>query len=113
MAEATPQTNPIESFVDTLMQETQLNALPEAVLPEYKAQLIAQVERRVGAIILGALDEQKQQEYIDSFVEPEQVDTAALNAFIEANIPDFPAKMQAGLDEFVQQFVAALNTANA
>lgn len=100
--------NPLESFVDYLMTEAGYNGLAPEYQASYREQLLAQVLRRVGIIAMNELPEEKAAEFANVLGDdPTKVDQTKVGAFLENNIEDFGAKLQAGLDQFAKEFLTA------
>ncbi|MFA5994936.1 MAG: hypothetical protein WCW27_03440 [Patescibacteria group bacterium] len=100
------QTNPLESFVDYLITEAGYNNLPENFQLSYREQLLTQVYRRIGLIVVNELPEQDVVAFNQLVGEnPSKADQAAVNQFLESHIENFSEKLKVGLDELAKNFL--------
>lgn len=97
-------------FVAELMKQAKFDALPDDARANYEERLSAEVERRIGIIIMSALDEQSQGEFVAMMEKSTKPDPAALERFFKERIPNLEQRIQDGLTEFVREFLRAAQT---
>lgn len=101
------QPEPIEQFVDTLIEQAQLADLPDEFLFSYRRQLMNEAVRRVGLMCMVELSDEHQTEFVAFFEELDQPNETALQQFLQTRIPEFENKMRAAMEEFANEFIAA------
>jgi len=104
-------TEAIDQFIDTLLREAKLDALPDDYKAQYRERLYDQIVNRIGIIAMQNLDETGAAEFGDlmkSGVKPNSEE--AQNFFVQ-KIPDFEEKIRQGMEEFARQFITAATTA--
>jgi hypothetical protein len=98
---------PIEVYLQNLLQAANLDSLPAEAKEDYLDQLKVQVDRRVGIIIMRELDEAGREELTAMMEKGAQPGSPALQDFLTSRIENFEEKIKAGLNEFAEEFVAA------
>jgi hypothetical protein len=99
--------DPLEHFAYEVLAAAGLDALPEDAKAEFVVKLRDQAQRRMGAIAMQHLDEKGIEEFNALLSQTPPPDPAAVQSFFTAKIPDFDAKVQEGLMQFADEFVAA------
>ncbi|MDP3970518.1 MAG: hypothetical protein Q8P90_02360 [bacterium] len=107
MAEQINSKDPMSNFVDNLITEAGLTGIPDDFLEIYKANLMAQVQRRIGIIAIGELNDEKKAEYVTRFIEENDVDPMEMQKYLVENVSDFENKLQIGLQELASEFISA------
>ena len=107
---ATKEAN-LDTFVDAMIQGAGLHTLPDDYLDQYKEQLLIQVERRIGLIILSELNDEDAEHYMKKFAEDDSADPMHVQDFLTTRIENFEEKLRLGLDALVEEFIKAAQTA--
>jgi len=98
----------MEAIADNIISRAYLSGLPEADHRYLKETLVLQLSRRLGSIIMENLPEAAQPEYEALLADGPIPEPAKLQALLDKYIPDYPAKVKAGLEEFIQKAIASL-----
>lgn len=88
----TPTT--IEGFVAEIVADKEFSGLDEGVLTQIKADLTAEIEKRIGVAIFTRLPEERRDEYQQLL---ENEDAAKTQAFLSEQIPDLDVLVAAEL----------------
>ena len=110
---ATPQAtqpttrDPLEHFAYELLRAADLETLPEDAKAEFVGRLMEEAQRRMGIIAVQYLDGAALEEFNAMMAADSPPDSATMQAFFTAKIPDFDAKAQEGLLAFADEFVSA------
>jgi hypothetical protein len=109
------QTGPdaIAQLADSIITAAGADQLPEEAKQPFREQLEAQIMRRLGIIIMEQLDEAGAQEYETLVKDNPAPDSQALQAFLEKRVPDYEAKIKAGMEEFVADTAAFIQKRRA
>ena len=99
----------IIGLVDRIITGARLQDLPVADLDYLKANLAAQMHRRIGLVLVESMSEEARMMYADLLVDGLTPDPEKLRRFLEEYIPDYQDKIRAGLTEFVSEAVASLS----
>jgi hypothetical protein len=100
--------DPLESLVDNLIKEVELDDLPEADRNFLKGNLMLQISRRLGGIIMENLDEKGLAAYVEKFGEAILPEGEKLQEFLEEYLPDYEEKIKTGLEEFLFEAARSL-----
>ena len=98
----------MEAIADNIISRAYLSGLPEADHRYLKETLVLQLSRRLGSLIIENLPEAARPEYEALLVDGPIPDPAKLQTLLDKYIPDYPAKVKAGLEEFIQKAIASL-----
>ncbi len=98
----------MEVIADNIISQAYLSDLPEADKNYLKETLVLQLSRRLGLIIMENLPEAGQTEYAALLDDGPMPDSAKLQILLDKYIPDYPAKVKTGMEEFIQKAVASL-----
>lgn len=105
-----PGTDSITQLVNTIIEAAGADSLPEEAKQPFRETLEAQVMRRLGIIILQNLDEQGVQAYEELLARSAKPTPAEMQALLEKHLPDYEAKIKAGMQEFLQDIGTALQS---
>jgi len=98
----------LDSLINHIVSEAGLDVLPDADLAPIKESLGAQINRRLGLIIIDNLNEAGLEKYHQLFRDAPIPDPEKLEKFLTENIIDYQEKVKVGLGEFVQEAISKL-----
>ncbi len=98
----------LEIIIGKIMEEANLNNLPEPEKTSFQENLAMQFNRRIGLIIMDNLPEEGLKEYTALIKDSIIPDKIKLQELIIKYIPDFENKMKDGLDSFIQEVLVTL-----
>ena len=103
--------NPIDQFVDKLIEQAGLGDVAEDKKEEYRQNILTLVQQKLGIELMKILPEQA----VDEFIALTEKNTPAdkLQYFFKKNIPDFDTKVQSALDSFEADFVNVLKQSDS
>lgn len=102
------------SQADLVIQITQhiitkagLDTLPKALIDEYQERLAVEIQRRIGLLSLGMLDEagRKQMEEWSKIASPTP---QAFVAFFQKNVPNYETRLAELIEQLAQEIVEKL-----
>lgn len=103
-----PPVDEMEAIADNIISQAYLSDLPEADKKYLKENLILQLNRRLGSIIMENLPAEAQKEYAALLADGPIPDSAKLQVLLDKYVPDYQVKVKAGLEEFIQKAIASL-----
>jgi len=103
-----PEIDPMESLVEEIITQANLADLPEGDKKYLRESLLLQLNRRLGLIIAGNLNEEGLEEYGKLLEDGPLPDPKKMQDLLTKYIPGYQEKIKAGLDEFIGQIVASL-----
>lgn len=98
-----PMPESLTAFVEELLTKAGMTDLPPDFKEKYVAKLVSQIEERVGLRALQELDEEQLADF--EHLVSEKQGPAAVFAFFNRHVRDFPQKMAAVRDEFAAEFL--------
>lgn len=101
-------TEEMEAIADGIINKAYLSDLPEADKKYLRETLILQLSRRLGSIIIENLSAAGIKEYEVLLIDGPVPDPAKLQVLLDKYIPDYPAKVKAGMEEFIQKAIVSL-----
>ena len=87
----------IQQFTDQLIKDAGLDKMPEDFQNEYKEQLLAQLQQRLGLAYMKELSED-QMKKLNKLIEEQKEEE--ISKFLEANIPNLQEVMKNTLEAF-------------
>jgi len=99
----------IDGLIDQLIIAAGLENLPEDEKQDFRDNMNVQINRRIGSIIVENLSEEGLAAYEKLLTDSLVPDPEELNQLLETYLPDYPTKIKAGLDEFLQEVAASFN----
>jgi len=100
--------DPLEKVVEEIIKTSGLDDLPLGDHNYLKEHLLLQLNRRLGLIITGNLNEEGLEKYSQLLTDGPVPDPVKLQVLLEKYIPDYQEKIKVGLDEFIKQILASL-----
>ena len=100
-------TEAIDQFIDALLREANLDALPDDYKAQYRERLFDQIVNRIGIIAVENLDQKGAEEFgklLESGIKPNSEEA---QNFFEQKIPDFGEKIRQGMVDFGREFITA------
>jgi DNA-directed RNA polymerase subunit F len=95
---------PLEQFVDRLLQEKQLSQTDPEILTELKNDLLSRVENHVNAAILAEIPGDKLDEFNALL---ESGNSEQIVSYCQANVPDFQNVIATTLNNFRNIYLGA------
>ncbi|MBI2415345.1 MAG: hypothetical protein HYV33_01645 [Candidatus Kerfeldbacteria bacterium] len=105
-------TQTIEEFADWLIQQAGLQTMGEEALLVYRNKLSDQIARRLGLLMMAELSGNDADQFRAQFIDVDQPNTAAMQAFLSSRIENISQKTAAGLEQFAKEFLTAVQQAN-
>ncbi len=104
MTTQTESQEPLEQFVDRLLQEKQLDQTDPEILAELKKDLLSRVEDHVNAAILGEIPGDKLEEFNALL---ESGNSEQIVQYCQTNVPDFQNVIALTLSNFRNIYLGA------
>lgn len=102
------ETDPLESLAEEIIKQANLADLPEGDKKYLRENLLLQLNRRLGLIIMENLNDEGQREYGELLDDGLVPDPKKLQDLLVKYITDYQEKITAGLKEFAKQIIASL-----
>jgi len=99
--------DPLDAFVQALLQATNMTSMPPEHKDKFVEEIRGHVDRRIGVIAMSELDKAGLEEFGELMEREPDVSQATIQEFFKGRIENFDQKVQAGLDEFAREFIAA------
>ena len=93
----------IEVFVDELLNAPEFANITDETRAEYKPQLVAEAERRIGLAVLPLLDEAGAEAFT-RILQSEDPAPADMEEFLRTHVPNIDDVMQKTLKRFAEEF---------
>ena len=105
------QTNDyMQKVIDQLINVTGLKNLPQKEEEMFRRDLEAQINRRLGLIILKNLDDKGLKEYEKMISKKEKVSPGEFQAFLEKYLPNYEEVIDQEMETFWQEVFTALTS---
>ena len=98
--------NPYLPYIQNLLHAADLDLLPEEEKDDYIADVTAEIEKRVGLLLMQELSEDDFQKYTDLVTSVEVKDLEQVQRFLEGKIENWTGKFQNLLKQFADDFIA-------
>lgn len=98
----------LEQFISQLMESAGLNNLNEEFKNSYKERLMAQIQERLGLVLMNELDEQGLENYKNLIQGNDKPSPAQIQKFFSDHIDDFKGKSKKALEDFAVEFLQAI-----
>ena len=99
----------LEQFISRLIESAGLNNLNEEFKNSYKQRLMAQIQERLGLVLMGELDEQGLENYKNLIKANDKPSATQIQKFFLEHIKDFEGKSKKALEDFAVEFLQAIN----
>ena len=101
------QENLVQTIIDQIIVAANLGGLPEAEEGQFRENMEAQINRRLGLIIINNLDEKGLAAY-EKLTKSGTVPAAAeMQNFLQEYLPDYEDKVRDGMKEFIKETIMA------
>lgn len=104
-------TNPIDQFVDQLLERAGLSNTTPEKLEEYRINMLKLVQQKLGIEMMKMLPEAAADEFVS--LAEKDASSEELFLFFQKNIPDFENKVQDVLKRFELDFEHSLDQFNS
>lgn len=101
--------DPMKKIVAEIISRAGLSGLPEADARYLEENLILQMNRRLGVILIENLPEEGRDEYGKLIADGPVPDPDKLRKIMEKYLPDYQTKIKSGLEAFAQEAVKSLS----
>lgn len=98
----------LESLAENIISLAKLDDLPEGDKKYLKDNLLLQLNRRLGLIIVENLDEESMKKYAQLVEDSPIPNSEKLQEFLEGHLPNYKEKIKEGLEEFANDIVSSL-----
>ena len=98
----------LEQFISQLMKSAGLNNLNEEFKNSYKERLMAQIQERLGLILINELNEQGLEDYKNLIQVNDKPSPAQVQKFFSEHIENFEEKSKKTLEDFAVEFLQAI-----
>ncbi|MEA2088369.1 MAG: hypothetical protein U9O55_00825 [Patescibacteria group bacterium] len=98
----------LEQFISQLMESAGLNNLNEEFKNSYKERLMAQIQERLGLILMNELDEQGLENYKNFIQINNKPSPTQIQKFFSEHINDFEGKCKKALEDFAIEFLQSI-----
>ncbi len=103
----TTQFDFLETAIHSMMDEAGFAEMSEETRKQFLPQFVAEAERRIGLAYTAVLDDAGAYAFADLFV-GEDVDQAAVQAFLSTHVPNYQALANETLNTFAAEFKTAV-----
>lgn len=98
----------ISQFAQTLLNQSGFEGMPQDIYQEKQAEMELILQNKIGEVVLQNLSEQARLEYLDLLQEDLTPESAKLETFLQANLPNYATLVQAELQGFGAEYLESM-----